>query len=64
MKKDELNYEMKLFKGNTMVDEFEFHGDNLELARDHAIHVLNSDKDFTSVHFKSLIATNWRTITK
>ena len=64
MKTETLNYECRLYDDTDIVDEFEFYGDSLDMAKDHVRHVLFAKSGYKLAEFKSLTASNWRSIKK
>ena len=58
--KDNLNYECKLFdRDGIFIEEFNFHGDNSQLAADHAKHVLFCHDTAIFIQYRKIGAVRW-----
>lgn len=57
---DKLNYELKLFDiDGIFIEEFNFHGDNSQLAADHAKHVLFFHDTAIFVQYRKIGNVRW-----
>lgn len=68
MKKEPLNYELRLFnKNNWEIFSCRFHGENKDLAHDHAWYMLHNTEfaeGGTVCHYRRIGAVNWKIIKK
>lgn len=61
MKSENLNYECVMLKDGKTVENFNFHGDNAELAEDHVNHHFKY-RGYDVAHWRKLGNINWKII--